>query len=302
MSSSNRFGLLSDEPYNVAPVVEKSSAKVADSFEQQKPSNAPNARGSDERNRHANKGKPQGRRNNLGAHGQNAEFQNAEKQENFRQNDRQPRGDRPRNRLPGQTRQRFQDRHGSENPQQDRPKRGGRGKFNTGAPTDGSAEQAEKPQTDAAEAPVEEVKEEVVEEAAAPAVEDDGTLTLEQYLAKQAELACADDLTLNVRIAGQDIDEENFESTKVLSREDEEDDSILGGGRGGHKVSNKHTGVNNSVSAPKATHMELLNPNANSIMFRGSRPSSSYQSRGPRNNKAPVNLSDASAFPALGKR
>jgi hypothetical protein len=218
---------------------------------------------------------------------------------NYRQTDAQAGERRRSDRLPGQTRRRFQDGHTPSRGYRGGVKRQGRGAFNVGHVTDGAAPvEAEQTEVAADAAPVEEVAAEESKEAVAevPAEEQDNTLTLDQYLAKQQELLVAEDLSKNLRIGGQDVQEDDFNPVKEFNREDEEDDTILGGGRGGQKVTGAQRS-SNSVNAPKVASTADFFANSASV-FNRSRGGRGYNSR----RQAPVNVADPNAFPTLGKR
>lgn len=153
-------------------------------------------------------------------------------------------------------------------------------------------------ETPVAEAPVEEVA--AVEE---PVEEEDKTITLAQFLANKTSKLDAD-LALRVREAGEDVVEDDFQSTKAVDKEDITA-SVLGAAA--RDAAKKEAGS----SGPKMVEKKK-NTVESDFFFaapgaRGGRGGArggprggargGYSARGP----AAVNVNDNRAFPTLGK-
>lgn len=192
-------------------------------------------------------------------------------------------------------------------------KRDGEGRFNAGSINEVGAEQsvqdalnsvpaadADTPAAEAVEgeevAPVEVV--EVVEVPVEPE-EIDTTITLAQFLAKKAAAAQSEvDAARNVREAGEDVVEEDFQNAKPIDKE--EVDDVLGAavarakkessGNGPKLVEKKTIDIDIVFAAPAGGRGGRGGRGG----YRGGR--GGYQARA-----QPVNILDNRAFPALGK-
>ena len=180
-------------------------------------------------------------------------------------------------------------------------KRDGAGRFNTGVANEVAPEQSTEEALNALPAgddsPAAEAAEPVEPE------EVDTTITLMQFMELQkAKAKLEDDVARNVRRAGEEIVEEDFQNAKLLKKANNADDVLgasgkiekaLSGGSGPKQlVEKKSAAIDVVFSAPAGGRGGRGGYGAPRGGFRGGR--GGYGAN-------PVNITDNKAFPTLGK-
>ena len=180
-------------------------------------------------------------------------------------------------------------------------KREGAGRFNTGVANEVAPEQSTEAALNALpagdESPAAEAAEPVEPE------EVDTTITLMQFMELQkAKAKLEDDVARNLRRAGEEIVEEDFQNAKLLKKANNADD-VLGAGGKIEKALSGGSGPKQLVEKKSAAIDVVFSAPAGGRGGRGGYGAPRGGFRGGRGGYGanPVNITDNKAFPTLGK-
>lgn len=138
----------------------------------------------------------------------------------------------------------------------------------------------------------------VVEEAKVEE-EEDKTLTLAQWQELQKANAAVELDTLNVRRAGEDVTEDDFQSARELKKKGLAEEGVLGLDHVSVREAKAGKALAPLVAKESPIEVFFSAPSGGRGRGRGGRGGYNNNFRGPR--QAPVNISNARDFPALGK-